>query len=312
MIRSRGKRAVPLAVAALLYLGFALRFMDPADGARYAIPFVLATAFFAAVGVVELLRHLGVPAYVLVALFAGGSLFYVRSVLLQRRSSDSPPLQAARFARERYPRNAVVLYELPLWPHAQVFFADRQKLRVNEGLTQYFDRADVPLFIYADGNSRAPGATTFRWQPSDAYSKLTRNHYRVVSIISVPPQRRYRPLRGVYAPEREPDGEEWQWLDSPAELQLPRGPKRTVTLRFRIPAIYPIEVNTLKIAVGGGDERTVELRRGSPMDVELTAPAGAPVIRVETARTFVPAEVPASGNRDRRRLGVQLLSLEQR
>ncbi|HEV8656995.1 MAG TPA: hypothetical protein VGS96_00065 [Thermoanaerobaculia bacterium] len=308
-IRKRELRVIPLAIAALLYLGFALRFLDPADGVRYAIPFVLGTAFFAGTGLIELTRRFNLPTYAFVALFAAGSIVFVSSLVSQRRATESPPLRAARLGRWLYPQNAVVLYELPLWPHAQVFFADRQRLRVNDGLAKYFDRPDVPLFIYADGISHAPGSRTVRWLPSDAYSKLTRNHYRVVSLIPVPPESRFLILRGVYLTEREVEGEEWRWLDSPAELQLPHGPARMVAMRLGLPTIYPMAVNPLTIFVDGVKERTLELQRGKPIDVVLSVPAGSPVLRFEAGRAFVPAEVPGSLNRDPRHLAVKLYDL---
>jgi hypothetical protein len=304
LVRRRDFRFLPLAIAAALYLGFALRFMDPADGVRYALPFVLGAAFFAGAGLMQPRLPKGVP-----YLFVIASIVYVSSLISQRAGSESPPFRAARFANFLYPQNAVVLYELPLWPHAQVFFAHRERMRVNDGLAQLFDRPDVPLFLYADGISHAPGARSFRWQPSDAYSKLTRNHYRVVSIIAVPPQRRFRVIRGVYVPEREADGDEWRWLDSPAEIQLPHGPPRSLTLRVGLPVIYPMEVNTLTIFVEGVAVRTIDLHRGLRIDVAIPVPSGSPVVRFEAGRAFVPAQVPGSLNRDPRRLAVKLYDL---
>lgn len=306
----RGKRSViPLTVASFIYIAVALWVMDPADGVRYSIPFLLGTAFFAGVGAVWIAREAGAPALALVAIFAIGSLVYVSSFLSQRNATWSPPAYAAAFARSEFPRDAVPLYELPLWPHAQYYFGDRKPMRVNDGLAAYFDRPGVPLFIYADGISHAPGVRVFRWQPSDAYSKLTRNHYRVASLIPVAPEQRFRTIRGVYAPEREVEGDEWRWLDSPAELQLPHGPARTLTLRLGLPKIYPMERNSISISVGD-ETRTFDLERGKPIDIEIDVPAGAPVVGFETARTFIPAEVPGSANRDARRLAVKLYSLE--
>ncbi len=309
-LRTRNWRVLPLAIAGIAYLAFALRFMDPADGARYAIPVTLVVAFFGGVGLAKATEDRGPRTEaVALAVFAAGSLIYTSSVISQRAGSPSPPFRAAQFAKWTYPQNAVVLYELPLWPHAQVFFAGREQLRVDDGLAQYFDRPDVPLFLYADGVSHAPGARAFQWAPSDAYSKLTRNHYRVVSVIPMPPERRFRAVRGVYVPEREIEGDEWRWLDSPAAIQLPHGGARTVTLRVGLPVLSPIEVNTLTITVDGAPARTVEVHRGQRLDVALPVPAGAPLLGFTAARTFVPAEVPGSLNRDPRRLAVKLYDL---
>ncbi len=305
----RERRVIPLAVASIVYLVFALVVMDPADGVRYAIPFVLGTALFAGVGAVWMARQAGAPAYTIVAIFAAASMIYVSSLISQRASTWSPPAYAAAFARRTFPANAVPLYELALWPHAQYYFSDRHPMRVDEGLAVYFDRPDVPLFLYADGMSRAPGARVFRWQPSDAYSKLTRNHYRVVSLIPLPPARRFRVIRGVYVPEREIDGAEWRWLDSPAALQLPHGPARTLVLCVGLPLIDPMERNTLSISVNDDGPRVLALERGRSAVVSIPVPAGAPVIHFEAQHTFVPALVAGSLNRDTRRLAVKLYEL---
>ncbi|MGZ5493121.1 MAG: hypothetical protein ACXW3E_06420, partial [Thermoanaerobaculia bacterium] len=66
-IRRRERRVIPLAIASAAYLALALMVMDPADGVRYAIPFVLGTAFFAGVGAVALARRFSAPAYAFVA-----------------------------------------------------------------------------------------------------------------------------------------------------------------------------------------------------------------------------------------------------
>ena len=305
LIRRRNRRVLPLAIATAAYLGFALRFMDPADGTRYSLPATLGVAFFAGVGAWAAHRRFRISAYVLAAMFGAGSIIYVSSLIAQRTVTAAPPLQAARYARAAFPASSVALYELPLWPHAQYFLGDRGPMRVNDGLAAYFDRADVPLFIYADGASSAPGAKVFRWWGSDAYSKLTRNHYRVVSIIPVPPERRFRVVSGIFAPEREIDGDEWRWLAPSAALQLPHGPARTLSLRVGLPVIYPSEVNTLTITVGS-QSRTVELTRGRRVEVDVAVPAGAPVVSFTAGRSFVPAEVPGSLNRDPRRLAVKL------
>lgn len=312
VLMRRERRLIPLAVASVVYLAFALAVMDPADGVRYAIPFVLGISLFAGVGAVWIARMVRAPAYTIVAMFAIASMIYVSSLISQRRRMWSPPAEAAAVARRAFPPNAVPLYELPLWPHAEYYFSDRHPMRVNDGLAKYFDRPDVPLFLYADGMSHAPGARVFRWMPSDAYSKLTRNHYRIVSLVPLPPGQRFRVIRGVYAPEREIDGDEWRWLGSPAELQLPHGPARTLVLKIGLPALDPMERNTVSIRVNDGAPRLVALERGKAAVIEIVVPPGAPVIHFEAQQTFVPASVPGSLNRDSRRLALQLYDLHTR
>ncbi|HUP48413.1 MAG TPA: hypothetical protein VNA04_06455 [Thermoanaerobaculia bacterium] len=311
-VAARRRAVIPMTIAAAVYLAFALRVMDPADGARYAIPVVLVTAFFAAAGAVRLARRVSIPWYALPLLFCGGSIGYVSSFLVQRSTSPSPPVRAAELALRTYPQNALALYELPLWPHATYYLRDFTPHRVDEGLARFYERPDIPLFLYADGASRDPDATTFAWAPSDAYSKLTRNHYRVASIIPVAPQRRFRAVRGIFSPERRPDGLAWRWFAPEAALQLPRGAPRRVSLRFGLPEDSPIEWNELAVSVDGSPAGSWRVERGRVSVIEIDLPEGAPLLTFTAARSVVPAEVAGTLSRDRRRLSVKMLTLETR
>jgi hypothetical protein len=57
-----------------------------------------------------------------------------------------------------------------------------------------------------------------------------------------------------------------------------------------------------------------EVRPGAPADLVVSLPggSGAPRVRIESERTFVPASVPQLLQRDQRELGVMLLDVEQR
>ena len=306
LARRRRRVFLPLIAAGAVYIAFALWIMDPADGVRYAIPFTLVVAVCVASGGQAILpvRLRWLPP----AIVAIASIIYTGPMLWQRRTTPSPPVQAVNYARANYPSAAVALYELPLWPHATYFLRDRSPRRIDEGLARFYDDPDVPLFIFANGASSQPGAHTFRWQPSDAYSKLTRNHYRVASIIPVPPERRFRVVRNIHAPEREIDGLEWRWITSPGELQLPPAPARDVTLRLGLPERYPFETNEVIVQ---GSHR-VTLKRDSSAEITVSVPAGSPVIRIEAARTFRPIDVPGSLSQDPRTLSVKLLDLRTR
>ncbi len=301
-LTARNRAAWPLIAAGAIYISFALWVMDPADGVRYAIPFVLVTAFFAGAGVRKW-------PYQAAAIGGVAFLLYTGTLLAQRRSSASPPVRAAQFARAAYPPNAVVLYELPLWPHATYFLANRNPHRVDDGLAKFWNRPDVPLFIYADGATARPDARVFRWKPSDAYIKLTRNHYRATSVIPLPPERRFRIVEGVFPPERDQDGREWRWLTPAATIQLPPGPARSLWLRIGLPHAAAIEANTITIAVNDVETAKARVERSRGTNITVDVPTGAPLIRLVAERSFVPAEVPSLRSGDRRRLAVELYEL---
>jgi len=299
-LRRVRREFIPLGAGAAIYIAFALWNMDPADGARYSIPFMVCIAFLAGVGAARFPRP-----YLIAAAFAVSSIIYVSSVVSQRSTVASPPVRAAQFAKHTYPANAVTLYELPLWPHATYYLSDRNPRRIDAGLAADLDHPDVPLFMYADGSAET--GKTFRWWPSDAYTKLTRNHYRVVSIIPV--TNRFKVLRGVFTPEREAEGRGWRWISDAGEMQLGKGPERSVWFTFGLPVRYPFETNELTISVDGRIVRVVRLERNHDAIVTIAVPAGSPVIGFRAARSFVPAEIPGSLNRDRRRLSVKMYAV---
>lgn len=311
-LRERRREVIPLAVAAAIYIAFVLAVMDPADGVRYAIPFVLFTACAAGAGMVWLAPRIRVPVAAALALFACASLVYVSSLLSQRSSTLSPPVRAAEFARRTYPANAIAVYELPLWPHATYLLRKYNPVRVDEGLARAYERPDVPMFLYADGAARGTEAATFRWEPSDAYSKLTRNHYRLSSIVPIRPEERFRAIRGIYGWEREPDGLAWRWLAPLAEMKLPRGPAGQAMVRAGLPENAPIDANALSVFIDGSPAGTFRVERGRQTVIAVAVPAGAPVLRFVAAQSFVPAQIAGSLNRDPRTLAVKMYGMTTR
>ena len=310
IVRERRRTALPLLAGTAVYLGVALAIMDPADGVRYALPAVLGVAILAAIGLVRLVPRLtsALHPHVLVAIYAAGAIVYCESILTQRRTTSSPPIAAVDEIRRSFPANTTVLYDLSLWPHAMYYLADRNPRRVDMGMRELYARPDRPLVMLADGSTTVPGSKTFSWMPSDAYSKLTRNHYRVVSVIPVPPHRRFAPIMGIFPPERGPEGGEWRWISDHGQIRLPPIPMKRVRLRLGLPVIYPMERNAIRVSIGPESER-VELRRNAAVDVVLSVQAGESIVRFEPEQSFVPAALPASLNRDPRRLSVKLYDL---
>jgi hypothetical protein len=286
----RDRPAIALGIAGSIYILVALKIMDPADGVRYAIPFVLVVAFFAGIGAVRVWRW--AP-----AVFAIGSIVYVSSFVVQRSSSPSPAVRAAALV----PANAAVGYELSLWPHATYFFGADRVHRIDSSMQRLFDRPEVPLYAFLNGPSDLPGARTFRWENSDAYWNLTRNLYRVVSVAPIGPDRRYRVIRGVYTQEREADAiliagrgeisaDVWRWVDGDAAIEMPHA--SGVDLRIGLPKSFPYAGNRVTILA---DERvvgTVDLRRGETTTVSFDFGAPSTVLRLKAQRVISPPNDP--------------------
>lgn len=325
MVRRKDAGLLSIVVSAGLYLAFAASSMDPADGVRYALPITMTVSLVAASGLGVLIesasrltanRGFGTAAIwrpvavvLLAALFAVGSIRYVAPLVVQRHTVMSPPAQAAAWARDHLPSNGVILYEMPMQPHARQLFSSFRSVREDSG--EFQDRTDVPLFVLADHQTTVPDATTFSWNDSDAYGKLTRVHYRVVSLAPIPTRYRYRTVRGVYAWDWLVSGERWRWLAPTAEIALPDLGATTVRVGLRLPPEYPWESNVVNVSVNGQMTAEVSVRRGEKTDVSLNLPQGVANLTFVSARTFVPARDATTLVYDDRKLGVMLLEVEQ-
>lgn len=290
--RLAGDPAAPrlgfLAAGCLVYLAFAAATMDPADAVRYAIPALPLLALLAALA----LRR--VP-WLAVA-YAAGAVWYAYPLLHARATSDSPPFAAAQWIRRHVPQDTVIVFDAPLRPHAEYLL---------RGFT--ISKPDVdpalPIVLYADGERGEARGVTFRWPDTDAWGKLTRQHYGAVSAIVVPPAERDRVIEGIHPPERLRDGTAWRWITARGVLELPNLGARRVRLRFRTPPEYPLERNS--VTVNG---TRVEIRRGTTAEVVIPF---APRITIVAERSFVPATISAARNRDHRTLSVMLTGLSQ-
>jgi hypothetical protein len=317
-IRRREWPLLPLVASGGLYLAFALAVMDPADGVRYALPAALVVAALAGLAFASVAERLpgwigaAAPA-VLTAVLAAGSLVYVAPIVTERHATASPPKQAAAYASSHLPPGAVVVYEPSLQPHVQQLFAGLRTQPIEPGFGRLTDETRTPVFVLADGGSTTRGAVTFSWRDSDAYGKVTRNHYRVVSLEPVPPASRFRAVSGVYLPSRTVAGQSYRWLAPLAEVALPEARAASARLRLGLPADYPwpslgVEVCTMPCAT----RVSVTVGRGASTDVVLGLANGAASVRIRSARAFVPADHAELRQYDRRSLGVMLISLSLR
>jgi Dolichyl-phosphate-mannose-protein mannosyltransferase len=321
LFRRPKRPLIPLAFFSAAYFVLAVAIMDPADAARYSLPHMMGMALLIAAGldVVRRAARMAFAPALLATLLAIASLGYTAPLLGVRASKPSPPVAASEFIERSMPRTGVVLYDLSLRPQAEYLLGHVDDLTssggyrtaaIENGLREYYDRPDVPLVIYADGGSAAPDAHVFSWPESDVYGKLTRDHFRVVTVDPLRPAERYLPLAGVYALERNEAGEEWRWLRPDATLRLPHGGAKSLYLKLAISHDAPYEANTTRLLANGQEVgRAVVTKSG----VEVTVPLpNAPQIdfRLISEQSFSPATV--LHNQDPRILAVQLVRLETR
>lgn len=271
LARRRAARVLPLVALSAVQLGVCVALVDPADGVRYALPTLPAVAFLAAAGVglvAGRLRAGFVPALVLVA-FSAGSAAYVFPLVRARTTSPSPPVQMARFAAASLPAGMVILFEPSLRPHAELLLARFTTVPVNDGWAERRERSAGPFFLLADRRSEAPGAVVFEWPACDAYGKLTRNHYRVVSLVPVPRHGLYRPVRGFFPIERDERGNEWRWVGPEAVLLVTDFGCGQLRLTLGLDKEAPFETNAVEVLLDGGMAGSFELPRGGVRSLVL-------------------------------------------
>jgi hypothetical protein len=305
--REERRRWAPLAAGSIAYLAFALSSMDPADAVRYAVPSLPLVALLAAVALNR------VPFLPLAALlYAAGAYAYTSPALLPRAHSPSPPTAAADWIEAHVPKNAIILFDPSLGPHASDQLRDYTRMGIDAGLAAYSDDPARPLVLYTDGGLGESKGVSFRWPDADACRKLTRRHYGVVSVIPLPPAERFRVIEGVFAPERTRDGLSWRWIGGHGVIELPDLGAREVRLVFRTPPLYPFPGNRVRVDVQGaaGPVFAVLPRTGNG-EVRVPLPPGRARITLAPERTFVPALVAGSRNRDERTLSVMLTRVEQ-
>ena len=313
VVRRRLRVVLPVVVMSALYFAFALAMMDPADGVRYALPALPGVALLAALGIEVMRRAIRreiAIELILLALYGLGAYAYTGALLRQRTSSPSPPYAAIQYLRSVAPRNAVILYDLPLMPHAQYLLRGYTRVRVDQGLARYGHRFDVPLYELTDSATQAPQGRVFRWETPDAYTKLTRGHYGAVSVVPVPLAERFQATAGISPPERART-RSWRWVGTRGTIVLPNLGARAVRLTFEVPSDYPLAANAVRVEVAGGTSATGTVRPGSRTTLEVPLPPGRAELTITPERTFIPATVPGRLSRDRRTLSVMLTAVEQ-
>ena len=298
----RRRVLLPLFVFTAIQAIFELGWMDPADGARYSLPLMIVFALAAGCGFDVIRRSANVRAtpWIAAGVLAALSIWYAGPILASRTRGPSPVFAAATYANQHFRPNTIVLYDLSMRPHAEYLMSRFRTAPVEKALADFYDRADVPLVLFADGGSHAAEAHVFEWPDSDAYGKLTRNHYRVVTLEPIPPAERYLPLSGVYALERTVAGDSWRWLARDAVIRLPAAHLAHLAVTLRLSPDAPYDSNTATV----NGARVVVTKQ--PVTVTIAA---ARDIAFHADQAFVPATV--LHNQDPRILAVQLIRVVQ-
>ena len=278
--------ALPIAVLTVAQLAVCLKVMDPADAVRYALPVVLGVAFAAAVGIEALARRAGCRR-------RPGS---PRARWRRWRSSTPgrcsprapgrPPPRSPRRAGCERPRAAEVGGpggRRPGCPTPPTWCKGFDLSLIEDGFHHAALRPGAQAWLFAEGESRWPGAVTFRWPESDAYHKLTRDHYRVVSLSPIPLDHRFKSLRGVY--DWEPSlldaqlalaGRRRGGPDLPPPV-VPGGPRRPGARSHGAAAVEHRHRLARERRGHGAPAVTVEIPRGARRTVELPLPGPRPV-----------------------------------
>jgi hypothetical protein len=309
--RRRGAALLLLLVGGV-HLLFTFLSSDPADGVRYALPVEMTIAFLAAAGIGAAARVTPWPRcalFAVVALIAAIAIRYTLPVLEPRRTTESPPVQAANWAKQNLPLRAVILPDPALRPHADLLMRRFRRFRQHEGLAIFWNRPRVPVYAFGHGSTEIEGTAVFSWPYSDAYARLTRNHYRVVSLAPIAPGRRYREVDGLYPWERVAHRREWRWLKPEATIEIPPG-KGPLEVELELSKDPPYPRNTVRFLADGIELASATVEREDVATVCVPMPEQGGLLTLRSSESFVPAE--HTGARDSRLLAVQLLDLQRR
>jgi hypothetical protein len=272
LLQVRPRATLPLATLGAVHLAFCLAVMEPRDGVRYALPAVIAVAFAAATGVGALaelaerrwLRRAVPPWVVLLpaAALIAGFAFYTGPLLAVRSTTDSPTVQAARWVERSLSRRAVFLAEPELEVPALHLLRERPVYRIAAGLETTANQCGVRAYLLGDGESVWKEAKTFRWPESDAYGKLTRGHYRVVSVSHIPPAWRYVPLGGVYGFEPNLRERGLRWLAPEASIRVVPRCGNAFAVTLALPGNAPWPSNRVSVWAAGAMVQEEDVPRG--------------------------------------------------
>jgi hypothetical protein len=290
LLRRGERRAFGVALFGLAHLGFCFVAADRMDGVQPMLPALVATALFAAAALRPMVRF----ALPIALAYGAGAIVYGEPLIAQRTAGSSPPAAATAYAARTLPTGGIVVYEPSLEAFARDAGFTSAPLAALNALAM---RPDVPVLLLADGGSHSPNAKTFAWPDSDVYGKVTTEHYRVVSVIPLPPPARYIAGSGVYQLERTADGREWRWLAQDATIILPPLSGSVAHIELSLPE----NDNTLTI-----NGRTIEVVHGKTTAIDIPVVSNAAsTLTFHAARSFTPPG-------ETRHLAVQLLSLERR
>jgi hypothetical protein len=301
-LRGWRRSIIPFVVFTFEHLGFAIAAMDPADAVRYSLPALPLFALLAALG----LRFVRIPWWIGTAVIAGLSAWYVSPIIIDRVTTPSPMVAAARYVNANVPKNAVVLYEPGTRSHVEWLLPLYRSSFLERAMLDLYDKPSTPAAIILDGGSHDRDAKVFAWHESNAYVKMTRNFGLRVSVDPLRPEERFLEIGGVHHLEATANEGEWRWLGPVATMRLPRLGKQQLALQFNLSIDAPYESNEVEVFVDGQRSAQVNVPK---KPVWVVVPAGKE-ITIRSARSFRPDD--ALHNQDKRLLAVQLTALEQR
>ena len=200
-----------------------------------------------------------------------------------------------------------------LAPHADALLAGRFCLPLERTLDFYPMLPKREVYLFVEGKCPWGRGKTFEWPPSDALGKLTRNHYRVVSMCELDPSRRFVSVRGISPLEL---GHElaWWWLADESELAVrPRG-ANGLRLSLSLPQESPMASTIITARIDGQAIGVLTLMRGARQEIELPLPESHRLderlsITLSASSSFVPSAAER-GPVDPRHLAAELLELE--
>jgi hypothetical protein len=285
-----------IAVAFLPFSLFALFTLEYTTANRFSLGYLPALAILAAIGVHELSRLAGRSSHWVAPVL--GSLIviamYIRVVpAIEELHTIAPPAAACNWLRAHAYPGETIAVDHPMMKIAELLIPEFPRVKAEPG-----EPLPPVRFLLVERIPTQETGVTFT-RPRRILEKMVRRRYFEVSVIDV----RRSPAfgHGWYGPERSSNAV-WRWMGREAEITVsPQTSPCTIDLSWDIPGEIGESVVTFASPV---TLRIPSRGNGNRVTLPLEPSGQSQTIRLETERTFVPAEIGDST--DTRVLGLSL------
>lgn len=200
---------------------FAMFVVNPLGSSRFSLNYVAAIVLLATIGIEALTRR--VPraqtaiAIAIVAVIAGRFITWVLPAFEMPRTTDAPPVQAAKFVRDHAPKTSTVFMDESIWPWATYYITEHERVHVYSYPETVRHPAVSDGWFIQMNASQLAGARIFRRPRNRTWNIVTP---RAFEATVMPAASLAVFDKGWHALEGG-DEDPWRWSKRVATMQFP-------------------------------------------------------------------------------------------